>query len=452
MEPKPPRPNLWFDVTTIREWDGTPLTGIQRAVVYVLIELLKGGAPIRCYAFDARAVAFDEIAVETLPAWFQRVRAGSAFTGAAPPQPRRRPLQRLAGVLPPVLAAGVEEFRLGLRSLRRAIKAWLRPKPTISDDAPLVRPTVTRAPFGQADTVIDLGASWREPFPVAAIAAIKRDRGLRYVGLVFDMIPVKFPHWIPAELGRRIRRFMRWQLTTVDHLLAISAATRHDVIDHCRTIGMPAPEITVIRLGDNVELERRRADESSRPSPRLVPRRPFVLCVSTVDVRKNHEGLYRAWRVLRAKLGESCPDLVLIGRRHFFVDDLMAQLRGDAGVRDIIHIIEDADDGELLWYYENCRFTIYPSFYEGWGVPIGESLALGRYCIASNTSAMPEVGGDLVDYFAPHDTQACIDLIVRAVMDPAYVRAREDEIRARYRITTWADTARQVLAIAGLAS
>jgi glycosyltransferase involved in cell wall biosynthesis len=89
---------------------------------------------------------------------------------------------------------------------------------------------------------------------------------------------------------------------------------------------------------------------------------------------------------------------------------------------------------------------VYPSHYEGWGLPVAESLRLGRYGIASAAASLPEVGGDLVDYVDPADHGALHDAVVRALGDPAYVRAREAEIRARYRPHSWSDTARQILA------
>src|SRR5262245_55950520 len=70
----------------------------------------------------------------------------------------------------------------------------------------------------------------------------------------------------------------------------------------------------------------------------------------------------------------------------------------------------------------------------------------GKYCIASNTSSIPEVGGDLIDYHDPYDFADCYGLVRRALFDPNYRAQRERQIRQHYRSTTWEDSAAQVLA------
>ena len=70
--------------------------------------------------------------------------------------------------------------------------------------------------------------------------------------------------------------------------------------------------------------------------------------------------------------------------------------------------MHNCSDEELAWMYKNCAFSIYPSFYEGWGLPIAESAFYGAPCLASSTSSMPEVAGSAVDYFNPASTDSCM--------------------------------------------
>jgi hypothetical protein len=86
--------------------------------------------------------------------------------------------------------------------------------------------------------------------------------------------------------------------------------------------------------------------------------------------------------------------------------------------------------------------------YEGWGLPIAESLAAGKYCIAGNATSLPEVGGDFIDYFDPMDYPACYRLVHRAVTDPGYVRQREERISAGYKTSTWRMAAERVSRLA----
>ena len=181
------------------------------------------------------------------------------------------------------------------------------------------------------------------------------------------------------------------------------------------------------------------------PLPRFVPARPFFLCVSTLDVRKNHRLLYDAWRLLAARDPAGCPDLLCIGVPHLHVGDLLHEIRSDWHVNGRIHMLRGIDDHELAWYYRHCAATIYPSWYEGWGLPVAESLGQGRICLAANTTSIPEISGDLPEFFAPHDTGRLVELVERVLGDPDWRAEREARIRASFRPTTWTDTARQVL-------
>jgi glycosyltransferase involved in cell wall biosynthesis len=123
---------------------------------------------------------------------------------------------------------------------------------------------------------------------------------------------------------------------------------------------------------------------------------------------------------------------------------LLRRIRNDPMVNGLIVHLSDVGDRDLAWYYDNCLFTIYPSQYEGWGLPVGESLAAGRYCIASNAASLTEAGDSWIDYFDPDDFNACFELADRAIARPEYVRQREECLRVGYRAQTWHSSATQV--------
>jgi glycosyltransferase involved in cell wall biosynthesis len=123
----------------------------------------------------------------------------------------------------------------------------------------------------------------------------------------------------------------------------------------------------------------------------------------------------------------------------------LAQLERDPLTKDRVSVLFDISDDELVHLYRSCLFTVYPSFYEGWGLPVGESLGLGRYCIASSAASLPEVGGDFIDYVDPFDQMDFYMKVLRAIREPDYVRAREAIIRQNYAPRSWAETTRQLL-------
>ena len=108
-----------------------------------------------------------------------------------------------------------------------------------------------------------------------------------------------------------------------------------------------------------------------------------------------------------------------------------------------------AGDDELAWLYRNCAFTMYPSFYEGWGLPVSESLAYGKYCLASDTSSLPEAGAGLAGHLDPLDFVAWRDAVLALIRSPELLEAHETKIRDTYRPTTWAQSASRLREVLG---
>jgi glycosyltransferase involved in cell wall biosynthesis len=165
-----------------------------------------------------------------------------------------------------------------------------------------------------------------------------------------------------------------------------------------------------------------------------------VLFVSTIEIRKNHRLLVRVWRRLMERHGaDAVPVLIFAGQIGWLVDDLLADLAASRYLDGKIEHRPGLSDAELREAYRGCLFTVFPSLSEGWGLPVAESLAHGKFCVASNRAAIPEVGGDLIDYFDPTDDDDATAKIERALFEPGYLAVREARLRAEYRPRTWAD-------------
>jgi glycosyltransferase involved in cell wall biosynthesis len=163
--------------------------------------------------------------------------------------------------------------------------------------------------------------------------------------------------------------------------LAISESTKRDVLSFCKEELIPSPSISVIRLGDAVDTKVVFKDEDIVPPVRD---RPFILCVGTIEVRKNHILLYIMYREAATR-GITLPDLVIVGGKGWYTGDVLYQFKHDPLLKSKVHIMHGLSDRQVAWLYENCQFTVYPSVYEGWGLPIAESLAHGKACISSNS-------------------------------------------------------------------
>jgi glycosyltransferase involved in cell wall biosynthesis len=119
------------------------------------------------------------------------------------------------------------------------------------------------------------------------------------------------------------------------------------------------------------------------------------------------------------------PTLVFAGRVGWLVSDFMQQLRNSNFLDGKIVHIESPTDQELEALYDGCLFTVFPSLYEGWGLPVTESHAFGRPCIASKTTSLPEAGGSLARYIDPDNTADAYRVIRETIEDQDGLRECE---------------------------
>ncbi|MBV8107341.1 MAG: glycosyltransferase [Hyphomicrobiales bacterium] len=163
----------------------------------------------------------------------------------------------------------------------------------------------------------------------------------------------------------------------------------------------------------------------------------FVLCVGTIEVRKNHSYLIRIWeRLIREFQGE-IPNLVLVGKWGWDVEDLRKYIQKSDYLGSRLYIYNTLPDGDLSWLYENCLFTVYPSFAEGWGLPISESLAFGKPCVASNATSVPEVGGHLSLYFDPHDLEDGYRVVSKILSDRTALADWSAKVKREFKPKSW---------------
>jgi glycosyltransferase involved in cell wall biosynthesis len=290
-----------------------------------------------------------------------------------------------------------------------------------------------------------LGAFWATGGDTTRFARLKR-AGVSVGIYIHDLIPITHPELCDAELVSDFRLCLGDGMAVFDFVVATSEFTARQVRDLQEKLDLRRVPVAVVPLAHLIKEELPQQEGSSWTANIAALRdRRFVLSVSTIEVRKNHAYLVAAWRLFLAE-GLDPPDLVFVGRYGWRVKDLMEQLRASDFVDGRVHILHGLSDAELETLYRNCQFTVFPSFVEGWGLPVGESLAHGRPCVASNTSSIPEVGGDLVDYIDPYDLRGGLEVLRRMAFDAAYRAIREADVRRGFVARTWREVTSDLLA------
>ncbi len=169
----------------------------------------------------------------------------------------------------------------------------------------------------------------------------------------------------------------------------------------------------------------------------------FVLCVATLEPRKNILGLIRSFAALKAEGGFS-PSLVIAGRKGWLYDHIFSELVS-SGLRDAVTFTGYVSDEDLLALYNMARVFVYPSLYEGFGLPCVEAMASGCPVVTSNRGALLEVTGNAALHAEPEDVNDLAQAIRRACEDEAL---REQLIRdglKRCRMFSWESYAEEMI-------
>lgn len=277
------------------------------------------------------------------------------------------------------------------------------------------------------------GAFWASP-QVMRLCRQAINARANVIVFVQDLIPVLHPEFIGCDFSNEFRQI----LSLPAHYIVTTEHNAESLIQVRDQLGAGKTQVSVVPLAHEFSGAERNAAPGPPPTGRIKPLQAldFVLCVGTVEIRKNHMMLFSIWDELVAELGDKLPLLVVAGCRGWKAEAALSRLDEFFGSGRIV-FIEAPSDGELHWLYAACSFTVFPSLIEGWALPVGESLWFGKPCAASDTSSIPHVGGDLCAYFSPYHAGAMKDAI-RAFLDTNIRNAYRQRI-ARARLRTWVD-------------
>jgi glycosyltransferase involved in cell wall biosynthesis len=230
----------------------------------------------------------------------------------------------------------------------------------------------------------------------------------RQVVTFHDIFPIEHPEWYSAMYGAWYRFLMTQLVTRCLHLIAVSEYTKSRLV---HLLGCDPGQITVIHNGLTRSCERVGADrvEAARQALKL-PTRKYVLGLSSLEKRKNLRTTLEAW----ARVNESLPSdtwLVLAGSAANV--SVYGQQTLPTGVARVFYTGYVPEE-YLAGLYSGASLFLFPSLAEGFGLPLLEAMACGLRAITSNTTSLPEVGGDVVTYIDPLDSAALGDKILEA--------------------------------------
>jgi alpha-1,3-rhamnosyl/mannosyltransferase len=250
---------------------------------------------------------------------------------------------------------------------------------------------------------------------------------------IHDLSVFRYPETHPAERLQMFEREFASSVQRARHIITDSETVRRELIAN---FGVAEARVTAIYLGVSRDYRPRNPEDlRDQLAPFGLSAGGYALCVSTLEPRKKTAELLRAWRELPDDLRRSTP-LVLAGAKGWLNDTLHEQI--DAGVAEgWLKHLGFVPEPILPALYAGARLFLYPSIYEGFGLPPLEAMASAVPVLVANRSCLPEVCGDAAGYIDPDDAQGFSKSIAVALLDESWREAARRRGLERSALFSW---------------
>ncbi len=266
----------------------------------------------------------------------------------------------------------------------------------------------------------------------------------RSVVTVHDLGYLSYPEAHRPADRRYLDWSTRWNARQATAVLADSAATKADLV---RAYGIDGRKVHVVYLGrDETLAPVRDAARLAAVRERYGIAGRYLLYVGTLQPRKNLARVLDAFGRIAGQPGASGVQLVLAGKRGWLHDDLFAQVKR-LGLAERVLFPGYIPDEDLPALQSGALAFVFPSLYEGFGIPVLEAGACGVPVITSNTSSLPEVAGDAALLVDPHDVDAIAAAMLRLVEDDALRAELARRGQENVKRFSWEKCARETLAV-----
>jgi glycosyltransferase involved in cell wall biosynthesis len=287
----------------------------------------------------------------------------------------------------------------------------------------------------------NIGSSWWIENYFIKLRELRKHHDLRYVPMIHDCIPLMVPEHCPAALVEDFRLWFFSAMLEADAVITNSQWSAKDIRQNLNNV-LPDAQLPIHPIALNGDMRSHLAarDLACEELIRhiLPMRASFILCVGTLERRKNHLLLFKAWTRLMERHGMAAtPYLICLGRAGWLFDEAAEYLRTNAALHERILLISSVTDGALAALYADCLFSISNSFYEGWGLPITESLSFGTLPLVAHNTSLTEAGGQAATYFLDNDLSDLIEKLETLILDHATRQALREQACAKAHIRDW---------------
>ncbi len=261
----------------------------------------------------------------------------------------------------------------------------------------------------------------------------------KIITTVYDMTYVRFPETMDARNLRRISAGMERSAKRSDRIITISEFSKREIID---LLGVPEEKVSVIYSAPSFSEE---TVDSEDTLGKYGITKPYILYVGTIEPRKNLVRLIHAFEML--KRNEKLPyRLVLAGGKGWQNEEIYRAAKESPFAKDII-FTGYISNSERNCLYQNAELFVFPSLYEGFGMPPLEAMHWGCPVVTSDAASMPEICGDAATLVNPLDEENIVKAIMKVLSDKEYAESLRKKGCEQEKKFTWETSAQQLISV-----
>ncbi len=310
----------------------------------------------------------------------------------------------------------------------------------------------------------DMDTVWKTRVRRSYLYPILKEKGVKIIPFVQDIIGVTHPQFCPGDDVLNFLDFTGAIVKYADEIVVTSHATKGAVKELYGKLEAPCPSIQIVPLGGDFKrisqkslnqgaggFQNRKRDKGRGTIQNTIKEEiiktakagPYLLMVGTIDPRKNHKLLLDAYEGGLKELG---MHLVIAGHKGWEVDDFLERMESHEDFGKGVWHVNGASDEEIDYLYQRCYALAFPSYVEGYGLPIIESMVRGVPVIAADTPINMEVGGEYALYFGQDKPEELVNIVTELLSKPEKYQALKEKLK-NFIPPTWEETANGILRI-----
>lgn len=294
--------------------------------------------------------------------------------------------------------------------------------------------------------LFDIDSVWNTPLKRTFLYPILKRKECYIFNFIYDLIPIKFPYFSHLNTTRNFATYFSAIYKYSDLIFFDSRSTEEDFLKLKEDLNIQKEvATTVIKLG---------SDFFSPISPTRKPiknqindllNKKYILFVGTLEPRKQQRLVLESFNDLMKKYHDL--NLIFIGKKGWMIDDLITMIENHPQKDKRLFLLSNIDDTKLSEFYQNAFIVTYLSAYEGFGLPIAESLKYGNITITSKNSSMYEVGKNFADYLLYNTKEELSELVSLYYDNEELYQQKKLYIKANFHAYTWDQAYNSIISV-----